>query len=64
MTDVQALIELIVGFVALLASVALSQFGVDLHTPRSPPQEVRRVEDCRDAVLTSTSAPAPVEPRC
>jgi hypothetical protein len=64
MTKVQALIELIAGFVALLASVALSQFGVDLHTPRSPPQEVRRVDDCRDAVFSSSSAPAPVERRC
>ena len=29
----QALIELIAGFVAMLAAAALSQFGVDLDAP-------------------------------
>ncbi|QBX38014.1 hypothetical protein E4M02_06435 [Brevundimonas sp. S30B] len=60
----QALIELIAGFVALLASVALSQFGVDMQTPRTPPQEVRRVEDCAGAATAPNSVPAPIEHHC
>ena len=59
----QALIELIAGFVALLASLTLSHFGVDLHPPRPPAQEIRRVDDCRD-LPTASAAPAPVERRC
>jgi len=43
----QALIELIAGFIALLAAAALSQFGVDLHRPSAPEREVHRVVDCR-----------------
>jgi len=29
----QALVELIAGFIALLAAAVLSQFGVDIHSP-------------------------------
>ena len=43
----QALIELIAGFIAMLAMAALSQFGVDLHRPSLPEREVHRVIDCR-----------------
>jgi hypothetical protein len=43
---VQALIELLAGFIALLAAAALAQFGVDLTTA-SPEREVHRVTDCR-----------------
>ncbi|MBA4805871.1 MAG: hypothetical protein H2038_14585 [Brevundimonas sp.] len=42
----QALIELIAGFVALLATAALSQFGLDLTTRNDAPREVHRVRDC------------------
>lgn len=41
----QALIELIVGIVAALASVALAQFGVDARDQRPPEREVRRMND-------------------
>lgn len=61
---VQALIELIAGFVALLASLTLSQFGVDMHPPRAPVQEIRRVDDCRDLPSASSVAAAPVDRRC
>lgn len=45
----QALIELLIGFIALLAAAALSPFGVDLKTaPRTEP-EIHRVSDCRQA---------------
>ncbi|MBU1348251.1 MAG: hypothetical protein KKA16_15025 [Alphaproteobacteria bacterium] len=42
----QALIELLAGFIALLAAAALSQFGVDLSSTASPDREVHRVSDC------------------
>ncbi|WP_374515322.1 hypothetical protein [Brevundimonas sp.] len=42
----QALIELIAGFVAALAAAALSQFGLDLTTPQENQREIHRVRDC------------------
>ncbi|CAN5158345.1 hypothetical protein BH10PSE1_BH10PSE1_03000 [soil metagenome] len=63
----QALIELIAGFIALLASVALSQFGVDTSHPRAPDREVHRVHDqaqnCPDAPAAMIDVKAPA-PRC
>lgn len=46
---VQALIELLAGFIALLAATALSQFGVDLDTSARSDREVHRVSDCPEA---------------
>jgi len=43
---VQALIELLAGFIALLAAAALSQFGVDLNKASHPEREIHRVSDC------------------
>lgn len=43
----QALIELIAGFIVLLAAAALSQFGVDLQS-RQAEREVHRVSDCSE----------------
>ena len=53
----QALIELLAGFIALLAAAALAQFGVELNTAAHPEREIRRVSDCpeppaRDALIT------------
>lgn len=45
----QALIEFIAGFVAMLAAAALSQFGVDLDARQVPQREIHRVRDCSDA---------------
>ncbi len=42
----QALIELLAGFIALLAITALAQFGVDLNTSARPDREVHRVGEC------------------
>ena len=42
----QVLVELIAGFIAMLAAVALAQFGVDLSPSRAPDREVHRVVDC------------------
>jgi hypothetical protein len=57
----QALIEFIAGFVALLAAAALSQFGVDLDSRRTPDREIYRVRDCDEgssaAVLAATAEP-------
>lgn len=44
---VQALIELLIGFIALLAAAALSPFGVDLKTAPKAEREVHRVSECR-----------------
>jgi len=43
---VQALIELLAGFIALLVTAALSQFGVDIERPQRASPEVHRVRDC------------------
>lgn len=45
----QALIQMIAGFIAMLAAAALSQFGVDMHSPRQADREIRRVTDCDNA---------------
>jgi hypothetical protein len=50
----QALVELIAGFIALLAAAVLSQFGVDIHAPRPADREVRRTADCRAEAPAST----------
>ncbi len=55
----QALIEFIAGFVAMLAAAALSQFGVDLDARQTPQREIHRVRDCGDgasaAMLTTST---------
>lgn len=52
----QALIELLAGFIALLAAAALGQFGVDLRSTPAAEREVHRVNDCSpessDALVT------------
>ena len=46
----QALIELLAGFIALLAAAALAQFGVDLNSAPRADREVHRVtDDCPEA---------------
>jgi len=45
----QALIEFIAGFVAMLAAAALSQFGVDLDARQTPQREIHRARDCGDS---------------
>jgi hypothetical protein len=54
----QALIEFIAGFVAMLAAAALSQFGVELDAREAPQREVHRVRDCGDAPSTVMLAAA------
>ncbi|MGV3579308.1 hypothetical protein [Brevundimonas sp.] len=55
----QALIELLAGFIALLAAAALAQFGVILDSPARADREVHRVSDCpqapTEALLTAQS---------
>jgi hypothetical protein len=45
---VHALIEFIIGMIALLAAMTLSPFGVDLNTPRAGEREVSRTADCSE----------------
>ncbi len=54
----QALVELIAGFIALLAAVVLSQFGVDIHSPQPADREVHRVQDCRAEPAAALDADA------
>ncbi|WP_291833986.1 hypothetical protein [Brevundimonas sp.] len=50
----QALIEMIASFVAMLAAAALSQFGLDLSAPQKPEREIHRVRDCGGSNTPST----------
>jgi hypothetical protein len=58
---VQALIELLAGFIALLAAAALAQFGVDLSSGPTTDREVHRVSDCRSAPSADLVAVKPAE---
>ena len=49
MSAVQALIDLIAGFIALLAAIALAQFGMDMAASKNSDREVRRISDCDPA---------------
>lgn len=55
----QALIEMIIGFIAFLAAAALAQFGVESRAEPTSSQEVHRVIDCDkqppSAVLVGTA---------
>lgn len=42
----QAVIEMLIGLIALLAAAALSHFGVDMNSPKKSDREVQRVEKC------------------
>lgn len=55
----QALIELLAGFIIMLATAALAQFGVSLDRAPEPQAEVRRVVDCTPtaAIAAPTEAP-------
>ena len=56
----QALIKMVIGLIALLAAVALSQFGVDLSSPKKSEREIQRVEKkCADAPSTHIHVNAP-----
>lgn len=58
----QALIDLLAGFIALLAAAALAQFGVDFDPSPKPEREVHRVSDCsHPQSATLIGAPAPVD---
>ena len=52
----QGLIELIAGFIALLAAAVLSQFGVNTHNANHSDREVRRVVECQDAAASAAVA--------
>lgn len=60
----QALIEMIIGFIALLAAAALSQFGLQVDTPKKAEREIHRVQDCSDAPAAAMMAAAPPRREC
>ncbi len=55
----QALIELLAGFIVMLATAALAQFGVSLDRAPEPQPEVRRVVDCAPTASMTRTADAP-----
>lgn len=52
----QALIELLANFIAMLVVAALAQFGVQMERPVAPKAEVHRVSECPKAEKTSMIA--------
>lgn len=63
----QTLIDLLAGFLVLLASVALHQLGVDFKSSPRAEREVHRVVDCPPPPSTSIAVTAPEpasQPRC
>lgn len=60
----QALIEMIIGFIAMLAAAALSQFGLQVDTPKKSEREVHRVRDCGDAPSANVIAATPPRQDC
>ena len=60
----QALIEMIIGFIALLAAAALSQFGLQLDAPEKSQREVHRVRDCGDKPTAAVFAAAERQQGC
>lgn len=52
----QALIDIIAGFVALIAAAALSLFGVDMSPPQKANTEVHRVRDCNNGASSTVMA--------
>jgi len=59
----QALIDLIAGFLVLLAASALAQFGVEIRRPADDQPEVRRVSDCGETPSRPAAVVA-VQPKC
>lgn len=60
----QALIEMIISFVALIAAAALSQFGLQVDTPKKSEREIHRVYDCGDAPAASVIGAAKRQRDC
>jgi hypothetical protein len=57
----QALIDLLAGFIAFLAAAVLSQFGVDLSPPHAPEPEIHRVQNCPGAPVGTVDVKAPAQ---
>ncbi|WP_339932201.1 hypothetical protein [uncultured Brevundimonas sp.] len=60
----QALIQMIASFIALLAAAALSQFGVNMHSPRQADREIHRVVDCDNTPATVIAPAAAADRDC
>ena len=60
----QALIEMIIGFIALLATAALSQFGLQLDAPQKSEREIHRVRDCGDKAPAQVFAASEKQQNC
>jgi len=51
------LVELLTGFVVMVAAAVLSQFGLDLRDSAGREPEVRRMRDCPTAILATSATP-------
>ena len=61
----QALIDLLIGFLALLAAAALHQIGVDFKSSPRSEREVHRVVDCPPPPAAAVTMSEPAAPsRC
>lgn len=60
----QALIEMIIGFIALLAAAALSQFGLQLDAPQKSEREIHRVRECDDRPAAAVFAAGERQQSC
>jgi hypothetical protein len=61
----QALIQLMIGFVAMMAAAVLSQFGLNLDARDKPQREIHRVRDCGDpGAATLFATPSELKRDC
>ena len=60
----QALVEMIIGLVALVAAAALSQFGLQLDAPPKAEREIHRVHDCDEKPAAALFAVADSQQDC
>lgn len=60
----QALVEMIIGLVALVAAAALSQFGLQLDAPQKAEREIHRVQDCDEKSSAALFAAAERKQDC
>ena len=59
----QALLEMLIGLVALIAAAALSQFGLQLDAPEKPQREIHRVRDCGDKAQPAAAIAVASQPK-
>lgn len=59
----QALIQLIISIIAMMAAAVLAQFGLNLDAREAPQREIHRVRDCGETGTTALFGTTPVRER-